>query len=945
MYKFLSLLLLVLSFYSLSNEHAYNIQNIHGKTISTLSDVAIYHDEMDVFYTLHKISHRESLIQAYKLGEALPDLIDEYLISKDNDSEIGIPYKLNIIGNTLIAEGSNNYHKFQLIENELKYVEELNFPSNNRCCKYQALDNEKAITYDSASGNVRVWDENIESGELNFLFEYGYMDSSPIRVSRFIYDPIDNKLWLVSQEYRTITFTQYTVNYDEESLATSLEVEYTLPDDYDYVNDTSLLAVKYNNTTNKFFISSRKKQFIFSLKEENTLSLDYEEDVNIGYISTTQLSNFSIETNGAFTNLIEIDWNSSLLVKTKQSIDKNYLQIYFLTPTMLYGYTPMQANTDFFSVENQQLTPLYTESNNSSQNLPDRISSRESQVDFEELSGHLMIIGETGPYDNSTSSLYLWRYNQESNDVTYNNSASIGFLPETEQSNYAEIIGQRENSYYIAKHYQYNGISTSLARFQQNGDNLLLVQDVPLPLNDEGNAVQQLFFAKDSIIAFHYSSDTFFATVCKLTDVNAIGDCTQISLLDNYDFSSSSQHYRFYFLDVIEQFVFAPMSHLTIDEGEFSKALLLDFDNEKQNFSVVQEFPLAKQDNGNFLGIKAAYSIEGGSEIFLGYEYGKTHQYKKNAEQWERTSIVNSSSYPQQLTKNHQEHYYIEQNGTSYWYDESERVFYKSNQSVNIGGNRPWFQLTGNNKGIMVDPSERVKIATFTLENSKPTIYKGTITNNTTIEAVQDVLVNINIEQHFINLSADDIEIKGLNTDTVHPKFSWDGTAITGTLDNEDMFYGIGPQPAKDFQIRVYFQGGFLAYYNILPVNVNDAPILIEELGTQYLKEGESYYANFFEIVSDPDREKVTYTYENIPTGFTASAEGSLEGKISKSGTYRMTITATDPHGAKLKFDLVMIVNKSGEANESSSSGGGGLGYLMIVLVLATFRTIKLKAL
>ena len=105
------------------------------------------------------------------------------------------------------------------------------------------------------------------------------------------------------------------------------------------------------------------------------------------------------------------------------------------------------------------------------------------------------------------------------------------------------------------------------------------------------------------------------------------------------------------------------------------------------------------------------------------------------------------------------------------------------------------------------------------------------------------------------------------------------------------------------------------------------------------MKVGDAYSGNLQQIVSDPDRESVSFNYKNVPTGLSAQEDGTISGTINKSGTYTIAIIATDNDGAQLSFNMTIVVNSSGASeNNSTSSGGGSFGFTLLTIVFLLYR-------
>lgn len=587
------------------------------------------------------------------------------------------------------------------------------------------------------------------------------------------------------------------------------------------------------------------------------------------------------------------------------------------------------ANEDAYIIDS-----MHVDSSESNQ-LP----RRSSQILFDNASNQIMISGNYGSFDSPDRNLYIWQYEEGTNDVSFLGASSFGYHPDLVLSGYVRLVGKLENNYYAVKH-QNNGISSTLARFNLEGGELTLEQEIPLKLNSSHNQVVQTFFAnQNTIVSLYFSNTNFFIAVCKLDENGIIESCNQKPLLSDYTFSIQSNFYKFFNLEGHNTFLFASNRTLQSSDGIQPKAFIFEFDQNINDLVLVQEMLLPEEieSPGNYESVNTAYTINNGKDLIVGFSKASHYYIDEVTQEWVASGFKSKFTYPQEAITYTNDNYFINRAGAPYLYDKADKSFNKTNQIVNTYNS--WFQLTSNKHGFFIDISATPQISTFTLSNTTPAIYKGGIPTDD-IYIIQDKTVEINIGQYFLNASG--IEVTGFNNSEIHEKLVWDGEFIRGTLTNDDMFYNgylNDPKPADDFQARVYFENNLLAYFYLIPTNVNDVPILLEQIETEYMKVGDAYSGNLQQIVRDPDRESVSFTYKSVPTGLSAQEDGTISGIINKSGTYTMTIIATDNDGAQLSFDLTIVVNSSGASeNNSTSSGGGSFGFTLLAIVFLLYR-------
>lgn len=359
------------------------------------------------------------------------------------------------------------------------------------------------------------------------------------------------------------------------------------------------------------------------------------------------------------------------------------------------------------------------------------------------------------------------------------------------------------------------------------------------------------------------------------------------------------------------------------------------------DFVVFQEIVIPERvDSSRFSGVEAIYTINDGKELIVGSDMLLHYQYSSEENKFFLSKMKNSISYPKEAIYLKSENYFIERSGrNSYVFDDEDKYFYKSSQVYAIANG--WFQLTDDKKGFFVNLMSP-NITTFTLSNPNPLIYKGGLPKDS-VPAVQDVPLAINIKKSFLN--GNNLVVTGFHTENIDERLVWDGEYIRGTFTNEDMFASRNlndPTPASPIQVRVNIPPLSTEIFYITPTNVNDAPILTAEIGIQYLEKDQEYYGGLPGIVIDPDREPVTYTYKNVPSGLMAREDGIFQGAVKTKGQYLMTVTATDPLGAQLTFDVTFIVNDTGEPEKSSEGGGGTMDFTLLMLLIALFfRRLK----
>ncbi|MCK7635163.1 MULTISPECIES: putative Ig domain-containing protein [unclassified Shewanella] len=571
------------------------------------------------------------------------------------------------------------------------------------------------------------------------------------------------------------------------------------------------------------------------------------------------------------------------------------------------------------------------------------------QVAFSKAKGDILISGTVSDDFSSDTRIYLWKYNAVDNGMNYINSTSFGIASDLVSYINVEPLGEYNQNYYALSQSNYDG-TTKLVRFTLAGNELSLSQEVEfLPsLGRYGSFIEQIQFVNnDTIVALHPNYDdthtgktSYDYSVCKLSVNGEIDSCERKKILADKSLISNST-YKLYRLEGRDEVIFSP-ERVGVNETKVEpKLYVLKWQSDINDFVVFQEIVIPERvDSSRFSGVEAIYTINDGKELIVGSDMLLNYRYSSEDNKFFLSKMKNSVSYPKEAIYLKSENYFIERSGRhSYVFDDEDKYFYKSSQVYAIADG--WFQLTDDKKGFFVNLMSP-NITTFTLSNPNPLIYKGGLPKGS-VPAVQDVPLAINIKKHFLN--GNNLVVTGFYTENIDERLIWDGEYIRGTFTNEDMFASGNlndPTPASPIQVRVNIPPLSTELFYITPTNVNDAPILTAEIGIQYLEKDQEYYGGLPGIVIDPDREAVTYTYKNVPSGLMAREDGIFQGAVKTKGQYLMTVTATDPLGAQLTFDVTFIVNDTGEPEKSSEGGGGTMDFtLLMLLITLFFRRLK----
>jgi hypothetical protein len=547
--------------------------------------------------------------------------------------------------------------------------------------------------------------------------------------------------------------------------------------------------------------------------------------------------------------------------------------------------------------------------------------------------------------------LYLWRYINETQEVEFISSAGFNIPAESAQFSSIRLVGFQNNSIFAVRYIKksdYDEAVSSLLRFELVQGILTLVQEKTLKLNNKNNWLMQTFLINEStLVSFHSASHGVFYSVCSIGDLQNIGDCTTHQLLSDHPTVLTMNEYKIHPLNTIDKYLFSPRSPTGHAEDPITESILLEFNQELKQFKYTQSLPIPVDSSIEYtlvhLGVDSAFVTGDGNNMHIGYYNLGSYHYKYNEDNslWEKSDSF-SSDFPSGFTQS-EDHFFISNGSNSVLLlDDKDNQFYKIRFTNNIQS--PNIVFTEANKGISVSSSSilnTVTLTTFEFDNT-PTFYKGGISQENIVIA-QDEIISINYGKYFIN--APGMTLTGLSNN-----LNWDGEFLTGVFTNNDLFTTDDENNPEMLEVinlnfRLPEPDGSgttsVAFQSIELVNINDAPILVEILATESLTIGESYTGDLKQIVKDPDREEIVFTFENVPNGFSTNTLGIISGSINTAGSYTINVTANDNNGGKLSFELTLVVSdKTVKITESSSGGGGSGGTVFILLILAAYYRV-----
>jgi hypothetical protein len=817
-------------------------------------------------------------------------------------------------------------HRFALSEQgQLSYLDQttIEWTNYNNASNVVMLDEHSFYEY--FYNSVSFWNIG-EDGILNHQFDFDYYEQAGY--DDFI--PIVNgsKLLLVrmskdlDHELHNFQVNQYSIDYENNSLNEIHSKTFSFGGEFNSSN-INLLGAMVKIDMTSIYVRTAQQEFIFKGLGSEEISLEYRNDKNGYYFGIDQKTQQIFETGDVF-NEVYIDWQNNEIIRSQFEQVELYGNLKFLTPTILLRLPQYESNKgDLWQISpNQKIDQINISVDNPGE-LP---LDQQRKYLYDQTSHQLMVTGDANSSEENDFKLYVWDYNLAQNDFSYVGSANCCNSERISDSVITSPIGKYgENYYVITKDFT----KTKIARMGRTTDGLELVQE--FPLNDEETTtllIDEVFFVDEStIVAELYADDIegLLIKICTLdTDGKIIG-CTKKTLFTEYEFERQLTGYKFHKLSNTGQFLFAPIQN----DALMSHMFFVEFDG--NDFVIKQKFPLNK--NGNlYTYISKITLVNNNQDLFI-RTGGPVMHFERLNNEWKLTESNQTDVTGGELTGN--TNYYLTRSGLPTFYDREKKKFWTIyNQTKNLSG---WFQLTDDNKGFAVKVNDQYRaITTFELTNSKPTIYTGGLADDLDYLATQDELLEIDFSQFFLNPNSSVVINAPL-------KFIFENGVLSGTLSNDDIIFGEYLDGIR-IGVTVYNGSQYIGYFNIIPVNVNDAPELKAAISREYLKVNQAYEVNLNDYVNDPDRDHLTFQVTGLPIGY--SLDGAdIRGSTSQQGNYILNIITDDGNGGQLNFNIPITINSTGkeEAPDSIESvSSGSLGGLLIILYFAFItRLIK----
>lgn len=896
-------------------------------------------DETETFmYSVHKESgYDHEIFQTYQLVDQQYKLLSEYRLGEQYDFSRVDTLELKLVGNKVYALGSEAYVEFSIEDNTLQFVKHVSYESPNRFFENSIKINDSyTMTFDS--DNVYFWSFTEQGVAL--AYEHGHTSGGDnFRDSKWLYHQESETLWKAQSGMGNVLLTSYSIDLNASSISMIQEftTDITEPTFYD------MKLFQHDHASDKFFLKTSSYELFLSISETGLLNVLSSSESNGGQVRGRVNLDSYVDLFYVDDSIEQyykrIDWSGNLI--DSQLVAVNTVPVYDFTlltwvdtPKFLTLLSankalmshPNISNSDAFSIHDVADT-INTEPQPLSLGDFDKLPTRVLSKIYDPDTQMLLIAGKHNRSDRFR--LYAWKHNAQRNGFDFIASSDLGFGDTLGDNVTVTLVGIKGDNYYLLKS-SVNEPVLALIRVQLIDQELVVQESVSTVAthNDE------LFFADDNTIVLrHNSISTLDLSLCNLDTQNNLTGCEQKTLLDSLNIDNIYL-YDFFPIEANGTFLFANGSSLLGGSDTPPNYYILSFDKPANDFEVTQTFqPSSEYAPGSYGGVDNIHVSADGLNLYLFGNKTYHYTYESAGSSWSFSGSVSDASLDT-FSVHARGDYFLDRDGSNIWLlDFGENKFYRSFHFDRLEAGNAWYNLLLGEQGFFLGGLGSNHLSTFAIDDSTPAIYKGNLPT-TPFDILQDEEVNLNLDAYFLN--GHNLTVTGLKDNLF-----WDGNAIIGHLTNDDMFFYEDisiDTPASEFPVSFYI--GSLsenpsASLNIMPINVNDSPILTDSFDTQNFDIDDEVLIILYETVIDPDREALVFTYQNLPPGMEGKSNGSISGRASRSGSYSIDIVATDDEGAFVSFSLSVVVSGSNSLQPAteSSGGGGSTGLLLIVFV------------
>ncbi|GEA09029.1 hypothetical protein KUL42_37900 [Alteromonas sp. KUL42] len=933
------LLLFISTFFALSvlAEDIYSIDKEYIAPNNSLSTRLAIDNERGYVYALNSDTSLEgSVIFFYKRSESGDYLFQKRIIPTEPISGAG----LEIIDNQLIAFESNEVHYYQIEANgNLSYLKTENITSEVGYSGFTKVTAKLANQSYLAVTNTNAYLFTIDTDTSSFNLLSRIQITASDNISAY-FDDVSQSFFIPLISGLTYQFKQYSVAND--TISELQTFSYRFPDTFDYYNEGSIYFFQYDHVSQQIFARNDQRAFLFQLNLDNaSMGLVFNEDKsNFMLRGSANFNSYHFASNGSRLFVGQFDWQTQQLNYTEVSHGLEYARYRFISANLVVGTSSVSGKAELFNFDSGVLSKRnerFTSSLNAF--FPKKLI--DSYLD--RATGTFLILGGVENLGGGDIRLYNWHYSEADNEL--NPVDSILVLGEEEQTNTVnyDIIGQIANRYYVLVRSN-RDLSSRLFVFELVDSQLQKIQEYAFSSWINLLPYASVVIDSETIMFREFTTDIepLGYMLCKLSTNGTIQNCESKQLLDGLVLGQSSNNFDIVKLENSNNLFMRPDRVSSESTSAASTLWVLEYDATENMLLEKQSIELPPMTQGSVYQINSLFTFDDGNKLYIRTNRPQFYERNPADGSWievESESYITNAPNPMFTS---QKNYAISESGRSIVMDLEKLGIYNSQQTRNAGSSESIYQVTDNDKVLILTVDTQTSFLVTSLNNMTPTVYKERSDDLEDVEALQDVPLTIDVGSLFINPSFDEIDISVNGIDPLSPddaKFQWDGKVLTILLGNEDMFYNeYDLTPANDIRIAIHYNNRTIDRFMVTPINVNDAPALIDDIETQYLKAGESYVGHLLEVVKDPDRESITFSYDNLPSGLSGTPSGEIQGSINRSGTYVVSVTASDDEGASLQFSFTIVVTADGTPpteQNSSSGGGGSLPFYLLFLLLS----------
>jgi hypothetical protein len=747
-----------------------------------------------------------------------------------------------------------------------------------------------------------------------------------------------DSLWVFKNTDAVYSFECFDLSSQTFNLLEAYE--YTFSAEFDARNEAGLIYAHHDTDSNAVVVQNDRRTFIFQLNANDmSVTLAYSElQADDVFLAGSPSSDSQLIARNGLIYLLDIDWENLQPTYANTSVSASYWKYDFISANDILGQDPFEGNAELYTLQQGIFSATQTQFKSQ---LSDAIPKRLITSLYDEQASRILMLGSAAS-TSTLAKLYIWQYNSQEDTADFITSELV--LPHEADGNFYnfEIVGSYNDYIYV---YTISNLTlrSEILVFQLVDGALQLLQNVDWSGSSDIVVNDFALVAGNKIALFPYvpAGNSYFIRLCDISEDGMIQSCADKTILEGRTFQEASNSFEMIKLQNTEQLLLAPKQTIFKNAEPEVSTWLFKYNVESEQFDNFQTLD-TPSDDSSFYKLESVFTYKQGSKLSLRYGQNQTFSLEWNSisQQWDTLNIQPETAFLSAPMATAEETYFINGNGRPYILDSETENFYRGEQTINLGNFNSTYQMADGNKGYILDIDSSSRLITFELANTKPVQYKGDMAIGS-VDAIQDIPFDVNLGSYFLNLDSDSIELLvngGEPVTTLSPQITWNGRVLSGVLNNEDMFTDeFSSQEASTIFVQVSFENRLLDSFGIVPINVNDAPVLTEVIETQNLETGEAYEGSLNDIVIDPDREVIIYSYANLPAGMTGTDDGRIQGSIANEGSYAITVTATDPNGAALVFTINIVVSNSAPPSTrppTESSGGGSMAWFSLVLML-----------